>query len=92
MGVRGICVNMKIVRPLALTAAGMLLAVELIPSEDHKQQHVERIPTIAVGSSLPVSNVANAAVSYSYDSVVSGEPIGLIAPESSLYHLYLSVG
>jgi hypothetical protein len=83
--------NMKIVRPLALTAAGMLLAVEMIPNEDHKQ-HVERIPTIAVGSSMPVSNVANATVSYSYDSVASGEPIGLVAPESSLYHLYVSVG
>ena len=83
-------IDMRFVRPLALTAAGVLLTVELIPNEDHKQQHVERVPTIAVGSSVPVSNVANAAVSY--DSVVSGEPIGLVVPESGLHHIYVSVG
>jgi hypothetical protein len=82
--------DMKVVRPFALTAAAVLLAVELIPAEDHKQQHVDRIPTIAVVSPAPASNVANAVVSYGPST--SGTPTGLVVPASGLYHLYVSVG
>jgi len=82
--------DMKIVRPLALTAATMLLAIELVPNEDRKQQHVERIPAIALVSPAPASNVANAVISNSPQTSVAST--GLVVSEFGLHHICISVG
>lgn len=77
--------NMKAVRPLALTAATAILAVELIPSEHHKQQqqHIEGIRVASPGQM--VSNAANVALSTPI--MVSNVDVtgGLVLPESGRY-------
>ncbi|MFZ0416720.1 MAG: hypothetical protein WAM04_01335 [Candidatus Sulfotelmatobacter sp.] len=82
--------DMKTVRPLAFIAAVTLVAIELAPNEDHKQQHVERIPAIALVSPAPASNVANAAITYSPQTNVAST--GFVVPESGLHHICIRVG
>jgi hypothetical protein len=75
--------NMKAARPLALTAATAILAVELIPPEHHKQQHIESIQVASPGAM--VSNAANVALSTPI--MVSNVDVtgGLVLPESGRY-------
>jgi hypothetical protein len=82
--------EMNFVRPLAIAASVAILAVELMPSEHHEKEHVERIPIMGVVSAAPMSNVAaSQLVSY---GVTVPDASGLVLPESARHHLYVTVG